>query len=327
MKTTFNVAIVGATGLIGRKFIEVLENRNFPIKSIKLFASKKSVGKKLVAFEKEITVQEPCEGCFECVDLAFFSAGKNVSSIYAPIAVNEGAYVIDNSSAFRKNPKIPLVIPEINGEVLQNTNSRLIANPNCSTAIGILPIKTLDNLFGVKRIIYTSYQAVSGCGKQGLNDLTNCKLGFNSKLFGVDVSKNFIPKIGNYTIFGYTEEELKMIEESKKILDKDIPISATCVRVPIENCHGVSVEVELEKNFFDEDIKSIFRQIKGVTLCDLPLPQNADCKDEVLVGRIKRSLAFKNGISYFCVGDNTLKGASLNAVQIAERLILYNKLQ
>lgn len=326
MKQAYNVAIVGATGLIGNKFIQVLEKERFPICRLKLFASHKSVGKTLHAFGKNYSVEPLSDGSFLGIDLAFFCAGKDISLKYAPIAINDGAFVIDNSSAFRKNPKIPLIIPEINGEILKTTTSRLISNPNCSTAIAILPLKALDNLFSIKRIIYTTYQAVSGSGQKGIDDLIACRHGFTPNVYKADISKSFIPQIGLCSIYGYTDEELKMIDETKKILNKHIEISATCVRVPIENCHGVSVEVEFEKDFFDEDIKTVFRQIDGISLCDLPLPQNANGKNEVLIGRIKRSLAFKSGLSYFCVGDNTLKGASLNAVQIAKKAIEYGKI-
>lgn len=326
MNKSYNVALVGATGLIGNKFLHVLEQRNFPIKNLKLFASSKSVGKKIFAFGKEYTVQPLAGGCFIGVDLAFFSAGKAISQRHAPTAINEGAYVIDNSSAFRQNPKIPLVIPEINCEVLKTTSSRLIANPNCSTAIAILPLKVLNENFGIKRIIYTTYQAVSGSGQKGIDDFYRCKNGYEPKFYQADISKNVIPQIGNFSIYGYTDEEIKMIEETKKILKKDVFVSATCVRVPIENCHGISVELEFEKTFYDEDIKTIFKGIDGIALCDMPLAQCANGKYNVLVGRIKRSLAFKSGLSYFCVGDNTLKGASLNAVQIAEKLIEYGKI-
>ncbi len=327
MKKRFNVAIVGATGLIGGKLLSVLERRLFPINRLKLFASQKSAGKKIKAFGEEFAVSPLCEGCFIGVDVAFFCVSKDISQKYAPIAINEGAYVIDNSSAFRQNPKIPLIIPEINGEVLKFSCAKLISNPNCSTAIAILPLKALHENFGVKRVVYTTYQAVSGSGQRGIADLNECKKGNSPCFYAVDVSKNFIPKIGEYSVYGYTAEELKMINETKKILGVDLDVSATCVRVPIKNCHGVSVEVELEKEFYDEDIKTLFRSIKGISLCDLPLPQNADGKNEVLVGRIKRSLAFKNGLCYFCVGDNLLKGAALNAVQIAEKLVEYNKIR
>ncbi len=326
MKKSLNVAVVGATGLIGSKFIPVLEKRNFPVNKLKVFASKKSEGKKIRAFGTEHVVQPLDNGCFVGIDLVFFSAGKEISLKYAPIAVNEGAYVIDNSSAFRENPQIPLIIPEINGNILQTTKARLIANPNCSTSIAILPLLALEKNFGLKKIIYTTYQAVSGSGQKGLADLIRCRNGKTPTFYQTDVSKNFIPKIGGYSIFGYTEEEVKMIKETKKILGKEVSVSATCVRVPVENCHGISVEVELEKEFYDEDIKSLFRKMEGTTLYELPTPNIADGKDEVFIGRIKRSLAFKNGLSYFCVGDNTLKGASLNAVQIAEKLIEYGKI-
>ena len=242
------------------------------------------------------------------------------------MAINDGAYVIDNSSAFRNKDKIPLVIPEINGDVLKTNASRLIANPNCSTAIAILPLKILDKLYTVKRIIFTTFQAVSGMGQKGIDDFTRCKKGAKPKIFPLDISKNCIPLIGNADAFGYTDEELKMVNETQKIFNKKIAVSATCVRVPIKNCHGISVEVEFEKEFFEEDIKSIFKMTDGVKLVNIPSFEQADNKDEIFVGRIKKSLVFKNGISYFCIGDNTLKGASLNAVQIAERLIEYGKL-
>ena len=323
MKNKFNVAIVGATGLVGRKFIEVLEKRNFPINKLKLFASEKSKGKQIFALGKERKLFTLENGCFVGYNLVFFCAGKEISLRYAPWATNEGALVIDNSSAFRNNPKVPLVIPEINGEILQKSTYRLISNPNCSTAIAILPLKKLDELYGLKRVIYTTYQAVSGSGQKGIDDLSRCKKGCTNTFYKADVSKNFIAEIGGYGKFGYTEEEWKMINETKKILEKSVDVSATCVRVPIENCHGVSVEVELERDFLDEEIKTVFRSIKGIELCALPIPSLANGKDNVLVGRIKRSLAFKNGLSYFCVGDNLLKGAALNAVQIAEMAIKY----
>ncbi|MBR2337299.1 MAG: aspartate-semialdehyde dehydrogenase [Clostridia bacterium] len=327
MKKTFNVAIVGATGLIGNKFISVLEKNSFPIKTLNLLASQKSEGKIIRAFGKQITVNKLDKNSFSGVDLAFFSAGKEISNEFVPIALKSGAFVIDNSSAFRQSKNIPLVVPEINGEILKTTDSRLISNPNCSTAIAVLPLKMLDSRFGVKRVIFTTYQAISGSGQRGINDFLSSKNGEKPKFYKVDASKNFIPEIGNYSVYGYTDEELKLINETQKILGKRLQISATCVRVPIENCHGVSVEAELEKEFLDEDIKTLFRSVKGTRLCDLPTPQKADGIDDVLIGRIKRSLAFKSGLSYFCVGDNTLKGAALNAVQIAQALVSYGKLQ
>ena len=325
MSKLLNVGIVGATGLIGKKFIEVLEKRNFPLNTIKLFASRKSIGKTIYAFGKELTVSGLSDGCFLGLDLVFFSAGKDVSLKYAPIAINDGAFVIDNSSAFRNKDAIPLIIPEINGNVLKNSNSRLIANPNCSTIIAILPLKNLDRLYKVKRIIFTTLQAVSGSGQKGLDELKRCKKGGKRLIYPLNVSKNCIAKIGDYDVYGYTEEELKMVNETQKIFGKKIKISSTCIRVPIKNCHGISVEVELKKEFFEEDIKSILKNTDGVHLCDLPSFEQADGKDEVCVGRIKKSLALKNGICYFCVGDNTLKGASLNAIQIAELLIKFGK--
>ena len=326
MRENLNIGIVGATGLIGRAFIKTIEQSSLPVKSIRLFASPKSIGTKIDASGHKITVEGLDENCFNGLDLVFFSAGKEVSKIYAPIAERSGATVIDNSSAFRQDNAVPLVIPEINGENLLTYKGRLIANPNCSTAIALLPLNKINALYGVKRLVFTTYQAVSGSGNKGLIDLERGFCGKSPKFYPVDVSKNCIPQIGNLKEFGYTDEELKMVNETQKILQKRIKISATCVRVPIKNCHAISVEVELEKPFLDEEIKSVFTSTGGVLLCDLPTQELADGKREVYVGRIKRSLAFKNGLSFFCVGDNTLKGAALNAVQIAEFLFMHGRI-
>lgn len=327
MSKKFNVAIIGASGLIGRKFIEVLEKRNFPIKNLKLFASEKSIGKNLIAFGNEIPLERLSEKSFENVDLAFFSAGKEISLKYAPIAQKCGTYVVDNSSAFRLFDKVPLIIPEINGNDLADFEGKIISNPNCSTAIALLPLFYLHKRYQLKRVIYTTYQGISGCGQKGLNDYKNCENGLIAQLFPINPTKNCIPKIGNFSEYGYTEEELKMIFETRKILGKDLPISATCVRVPVLNCHAVSVDAEFEKKVDDEDVKPILKKAKELALVDLPCQSQANGKDEIFVGRLKRSLAFKNGLSFYCVGDNTLKGASLNAVQIAERLISLGKLK
>jgi len=326
MRKLYNVAIVGATGLIGRKFIKVLEKRGFPIKDLTLFASEKSIGRCIYALGKHRRVKPLSENCFNGIDIVFFSAGASVSQKYAPIAERSGAFVIDNSSAFRNKSNVPLIVPEINGDVLKDYNGKIISNPNCSTIQAILPLKTLDEKYNVKRVIYTTFQAVSGSGNKGIRDLKNCAKGNSPHFYPVNIAKNCIPQIGETTVYGYTEEELKMVNETKKILDKDIPISATCVRVPIENCHGVSVSIEFEKDFYDEDIRSIMRTVKGIKFADLPIEELANGEDEVFVGRIKRNLAYKSGLEFYCVGDNTLKGASLNAIQIAEKLISLNKI-
>ena len=322
----YNVAIVGATGLIGSKFISVLLKRNFPINNLKLLASPKSVGKKIIINGNTFVVEGLDENSFKNIDLAFFSAGAEVSKNFAKIATESGATVVDNSSAFRMEKDVPLIVPEINGEILKSYEGKLISNPNCSTIQGVLPLKNLDRLFGLKRIIFTTYQAVSGSGNKGINDLYANLRGLKPSFYPVDISKNTLPQIGNLSKWGYTEEELKMVNETRKIFSKNIPISSTCVRVPIENCHAVSVEVELKKDFYDEEIKSIISDTEGVKVVDLPLQERASGKDDVFVGRIKRSLAFKNGLSFYCVSDNTLKGASLNAVQIAELLLSFGKL-
>ena len=322
----YNVAIVGATGLIGSKFISVLLNRNFPINNLKLFASHKSVGKEIIINGKAFVVEGLDENSFENIDLAFFSAGADVSKKFAKIATKRGVTVVDNSSAFRMEKDVPLIVPEINGKILKVHDGKLISNPNCSTIQSVLPLKNLDRLYGLKRIIFTTYQAVSGSGNKGINDLYANFRGLKPSFYPVDISKNTLPQIGNFSKWGYTEEELKIVNETQKIFNKKIMVSSTCVRVPIENCHAVSVEVELKKDYCDEEIKSIINATKGVKVVDLPLQEKASGKDEVFVGRIKRSLAFKNGLSFYCVSDNTLKGASLNAVQIAELLLRFDKL-
>ncbi|MBQ8725626.1 MAG: aspartate-semialdehyde dehydrogenase [Clostridia bacterium] len=321
MKKIFNVAIVGASGLIGRKFIEVLEKRRFPVGEIKLFASEKSRGKKMTAFGRSIELKTLDENSFKGTDIVFFSAGKNVALKYAPIAESQGAFVIDNSSAFRQNPDTALIIPEINGKSLNQYKNKIISNPNCSTAIALLPLFYLHKRYRLKRVIYTTYQGISGSGQRGIDDYKRCENGLIAQFFPINPTKNCIPKIGGFSKYGYTEEELKMVFETQKILGLTLPVSATCVRVPVLNCHAVSVDAEFEKEIYDEDVKSILKNAQGVRLADLPCQTLADGKDEILVGRIKRSFAFNNGLSFYCVGDNTLKGASLNAVQIAELLI------
>jgi aspartate-semialdehyde dehydrogenase len=326
MRNLYNVAIVGATGLVGRKLISVLQARNFPIKELHLFASEKSIGRCIYACGKYRRVKTITKNSFFKIDIAFFCANSDISKEYVEYALESGAFVIDNSSAFRMQSDVPLIVPEVNGEALERYCGKLIANPNCSTIQAVLPLKPLCDEYGIKRIIYTTLQAVSGSGNKGIADLKRCKNGHIAQLYPFNIVKNCIPKIGDYTVFGYTEEEIKMVNETQKILNKKIGVTATCIRVPIENCHGVSVSVELEKPFNDEDIKSTIKSIGGIKIVDLPLEEFANDRNEILVGRIKRSFVFENGLDFYCVGDNTLKGATLNAVQIAEKLISLNKI-
>lgn len=319
-KLTYNVAIVGATGLIGRKFIETLEKRHFPVNSARLFASKKSERKKVFAFGKQLSVETLENNDFKGIDFAFFGAGKEVSLNYAPLFAKSGAIVIDNSSAFRTDEKAPLIVPEINAEKVFGSYGKIIANPNCSTIIALTPLAKVYKKIGIKRIIFTSYQAVSGSGMKGIKDLLRTRYGFSPEYYPVDISENVLPKIGEKTANGYTEEEMKMVNETKKILNADFPISATCVRVPVENCHGISVEAETENEIDVTKLKNEMT-FDAASYIETPTCKDADGKYYVTFGRLRKSLAFKNGFSYFVTGDNTLKGAALNAVQIAEYII------
>ena len=325
-KRKYAVGIVGATGLIGRNFIKVLEKRNFPVGELKLFATKKSEGKKIHAFSRIITVENATKNSFSGLDIVFFTAGKDAALSLAKYAAESGAYVIDNSSAFRNDVNVPLIIPEINMHKLDSYDGKIISNPNCSTIQAILPLADIYKEYGLKRLIISSYQAVSGSGQKGINDLTRCFEGKSPLFYPVDIAHNTLCKIGEEQSNGYTDEEIKALSETNKIFDIDIPVSATCVRVPIENCHGVSVEAEFSKDFDIEDIRAKIGRTKGVKLKNLPNQSYANKKDEVFVGRIRKSTAFERGIAYFAVADNTLKGAGLNAVQIAEGLIELKKL-
>lgn len=315
----YNVAIVGATGLIGRKFIEVLEQRQFPIANARLFASERSRGKTLQAFGRTISVESLESNDFDGIDFAFFSAGKEVSLKYAPLFEKSGAIVIDNSSAFRGCLDIPLIVPELNGDKIYSSDRKIIANPNCSTIIAITPLCNIRKNYKIKRLIFSTYQSVSGSGMKGVKDLLKTRHGFSGSYYPFNVANTIIPEIGEILENGYTDEEMKMVHETRKILESDIRISATCVRVPTENCHGVTVEAETDEKIEVEEVKNLMK-FKGVKLSETPNFEEADGKDDIFVGRIRKSRVFDRGFSYFAVGDNTRKGASLNAVEIAEFL-------
>ncbi|MPM13161.1 Aspartate-semialdehyde dehydrogenase [bioreactor metagenome] len=325
----YNVAIVGATGNVGRKFLEILEERNFPIKDLYLFASKRSAGSKLNFKEKEIIVEETSVENIKDkrIDFALFSAGGDVSLKFSPIFASYGAVVIDNSSAFRMNKDVPLVVPEVNPEDIK-WHSGIIANPNCSTIQAMVPLKVLLDNYGVKRIIYSTYQAVSGAGMQGIADLEEGLKGNKPKKFPYSIAGNCLPHIDVFLDNGYTKEEIKMIEETKKILhNNNLKITATAVRVPVLNSHSESINVELQKSFNLEDIIELFTNTKGLTVYDdintlkYPTALMASGKDDVFIGRIRRDFSIDNGLNLWVVADNIRKGAALNAVQIAELLI------
>ena len=323
----YNVAVVGATGLVGRMFLTVLEEYNFPIKELRLLASKKSAGKKICFRNTLYTVNELNEDSFENIDFALFSAGGDVSKKYAKLASDAGAVVIDNSSAFRQDMDVPLVTPEVNLEDVK-WNKGIIANPNCSTIQSIIPLKALYDRFGISRIVYTTYQAVSGSGIRGLNDLDNTIKGLKNEFYPYPIAQTCIPEIDIPLDNDYTKEEMKMVLETRKMLhDDNIKISATCVRVPIKRSHAVSILVELKKDFTIDEVIDAFRKMENVVvLNDLknhiyPVATKSTGNDKVYVGRIRRDLSSDNGLLFYCVADNTRRGAASNAVLIAKKMI------
>lgn len=319
-KTKYNVAVIGATGLVGKSLISTLEKRNFPIGEVRLFASLKSEGKSIFAFNRNLKTERLENNLFANVDFAFFCVKNDVSLKYAPLFAKQGAITIDNSSAFRFNEKTPLIIPEINGEKALLSTEKIIANPNCSTIIALTPLKNVFKKYHIKRLIFSTYQAVSGSGYRGIQDLLLTRNGFCGKYYSHDISSTFIPKIGEEKYHGQTEEEWKMINETRKILNSPLPVSATCVRVPVENCHGVNVEVECSEHV-DLNIIKKEMEFESAKHVDVPTALDANGKDYVVFGRVRQSGVFTNGFSYFAVGDNLQKGAALNAVQIAETYI------
>ncbi|KOC32279.1 aspartate-semialdehyde dehydrogenase, partial [Clostridium botulinum] len=301
----YNVAVVGATGMVGNKFIEVLGERNFPIKNLYFFASKKSAGKTLKFKDTDIIVEELKEDNIKNkkIDFALFSAGGSVSLEYAPIFAKYNAVVIDNSSAWRMNPEIPLVVPEVNPEDIK-LHKGIIANPNCSTIQAVVALKPLYNKYGIKRIVYSTYQAVSGAGVGGFNDLKNGYNGEDPKKFPHPIAGNILPHIDDFLDNGYTKEEMKMIDETRKIFhDHDLKITATTARVPVFYGHSESINVELEKPFEIEDIFNLYKNADGVVLKDdvknlvYPLPIEVEGHDEVYIGRIRRDFSLDNGLN------------------------------
>lgn len=329
----YNVAVVGCTGMVGRKFIEVLTERNFPVDTIYFFASAKSAGKVLKFKDNDVTVEELKEDNIKNkkIDFALFSAGGDTSKEYAPVFARYGATVIDNSSAWRMDPTVPLVVPEVNPEDIK-WNKGIIANPNCSTIQAVVALKPLHDKYGINRIIYSTYQAVSGAGLGGYTDLVEGYKGNPPKKFHYPIAGNVLPHIDVFLENGYTKEEMKMIEETRKILhDDNLKITATTVRVPVVYGHSESINVELKKDFELNDIFKLYQSANGVVLKDdvqnsvYPMPIDAAGHDEVFVGRIRRDFSLDNGLNLWVVADNIRKGAASNAVQIAEYMISENK--
>lgn len=323
----YGFAVVGATGLVGRTFLKVIEEYKLPVKELRAFASPRSVGKKLPFEGREVEVRELKEGCFEGVDFALFSAGASVSKEWAPIAEEEGALVVDNSSCWRMDPDCALIVPEINPDDYL-TKSRIIANPNCSTIQSVLPLKPLDDEFKLTKVTYTTFQSVSGSGKKGLDDLERCLRGEKNQFYPYDISKTCIPEIDVFNEEGYTKEEMKMVNETRKILHRDsLRISATCVRVPVPVAHGVSIQAEFEKPVSVQRAREVLAAYPGIKVLDdparhiYPVSTIARGTDEVYVGRIRKDLAVDNGLLLYTCADNVRKGAASNAVQIVKAII------
>lgn len=330
MKRKPNIAVVGATGVVGTTFLKVLEERDFPFENLYLMASSRSAGKTINFKGKDYVIEELNEHSFDKpIDIALFSAGGSTSAKYAPIAAAKGVTVVDNSSQWRMDETVPLVVPEVNPEDI-SWNKGIIANPNCSTIQAMVALKPLQDKYGIKRVVYSTYQAVSGSGMKGINDLKNGLAGNDEDLqaYAHPIAGNCLPHIDVFMDNGYTKEEMKMINETHKILgDDDIKVTATTVRVPVFDSHSESINIELEKPFEIEDVMELFRNAPGVVLQDdvannvYPLARDAAGTDEVYIGRIRRDYSVENGLNIWVVADNIRKGAATNAIQIAEQLL------
>lgn len=332
-KSAYNVAIAGATGAVGETFLQILEERNFPIKNLKLLASARSVGKKLKFKGEDYTVEELTHDSFKDIDIALFSAGGARSLEFAPSAAKAGALVIDNSSAFRMEKDVPLVVPEVNPQDAFKHNG-IIANPNCTTIIMVVALKPLYDYSKIKRVVVSSYQSASGAGAKAMEELMqqarDWAAGKELKVenFVHQLLFNVIPHIDKFTENGYTKEEMKMFNETRKIMgDNEIKVTATCVRVPTLSAHSEAVTVETEKEISVEKARELFASAKGLQLMDnpdkneYPMPLFVAGKDDCYVGRIRKDISAENSLNFWVVGDQLRKGAALNAIQIAELFI------
>jgi aspartate-semialdehyde dehydrogenase len=329
------VAVAGATGAVGEVMLQVLEERKFPVRRVKLLASERSVGKILKFRGEEVKVEQLTPSAFEGVDIALFSAGAGRSKEFAPAAWKSGAVVVDNSSAFRMDPDIPLVVPEINPHAIaQYVNRGIIANPNCTTIVTLMALAPLHRYSRIKRVVASSYQAVSGAGAKALEELKRQVRAWavgeplQVEVFPYQIAFNLLPHIDAFQENGYTKEEMKLVHETRKILEDDgILVSPTTVRVPVFTAHSVSVHVETEKKIPAAKARELFAAFPGLQVLDdpanrkYPMPLFAAGQDDCIVGRIREDLAVENGLNFWVVGDQLRKGAALNAIQIAEALI------
>ena len=322
-----NVAILGATGAVGREMMKILAERSFPVEELRLLASPRSAGQKLLWQGRELTVQPAEDSAFEGMDIVLGAAENDIAKRFAPAIVKAGAVFVDNSSAFRMDPNVPLVIPEINPEDARR-HKGIIANPNCSTIQAMVALKPLDDKYKIKRVVYSTYQAVSGAGVAGWKDLENGMKGEAPKKFPHPIASNCLPHIDSFLDNGYTKEEMKMVNETRKILHNDaMRVTATTVRVPVFDSHSESINVEFEKPFDLDELIEVLKNAPGVVVQndsahnEYPMAVTAAGKDEVFIGRIRRDESVENGVNLWVVADNIRKGAATNAVQIAEEII------
>ncbi len=328
------VAVVGASGAVGQEFLQVLEERNFPLDELVLFGSARSAGNKFMFKGTELTVKElQHNDDFKDVDIALVSAGGGISKEYADTITKHGAIMIDNSSAFRMDNDVPLVVPEVNAKEALNAPRNIIANPNCTTIQMVVALQPIQELSPIKKVHVSTYQSASGAGAQGMEELQKQikQLANGDDLtiekFAYQLSLNLIPQVDVFTENGYTKEEMKMYHETKKIMNSPIDVSATCVRVPVMRAHSEAIWLETERPLELDEVREAFAKAKGLTVQDnvseleYPMPLYLSGKDDVYVGRLRKDLTNPNGLTFWCVGDQIKKGAALNAVQIAEYLV------
>ena len=327
------VSILGATGNVGREFLSIIEERKFPVEELFLLASPKSEGKKISFGKKEIKVLDLNKFDFKKCELVFSSAGSKVASEFGPKAANSGCFVIDNSSYFRMDPDVPLVVPEVNNQDLKIIKKKIIANPNCSTIQMVMVLKPLHDLFKIKRVVVSTYQSTSGAGRQQMDELFQqtkdifANNQIKKKFFTKQIAFNVIPHIDSFLEDGQTKEEWKMQVETQKIMDKNLEVSATCVRVPVFIGHGEAVNIEFEKEISEDKVRETLKKSPGVSVVDYRkdegyvTPEECAGEDKVFVSRIRKDNTLKNTISLWIAADNLRKGAALNAIQIGEELI------
>ncbi|MEI8172310.1 MAG: aspartate-semialdehyde dehydrogenase [Deltaproteobacteria bacterium] len=332
---TYHVAVVGATGAVGNEMLRILEERNFPVRQLTLLASQRSIGKILQFRGQSVPIQVLNEDSFSDIDIGFFSAGGSVSERFAPIAADAGCVVIDNTSAFRMDPDVPLVVPEVNSEAIaMYKNKGIISNPNCSTIQMVVILKPIHDAVRIRRIVVSTYQAVSGTGKRAIEELMEQTKAIlddrepKNSVYPHRIAFNCLPQIDVFLDNGYTKEEMKMVNETKKILnDSAVAVTATTVRVPVFFGHSESVNIETERKITAEEVRNILSRSPGVTVLDnpkeneYPMPIHVAGKDDTYVGRIREDESIANGINMWIVSDNVRKGAALNTIQIAEILI------